>query len=261
MKILACQGAGVTVAGIYPMVFPPIGYKGQLYWLSESAVCLGKDAYSSLLAASKEGEVELPSHVEIRMCTEQAVHLGPNLTQPSPSKLKWMPSLAIDRKEEMLLVTHKDVKKEIIPQSGWELDIPIGDIDYKEEVKRKKVEPEDEEPEEVIFEEIPKDKDKATKNKEDEDRKKTVYVSCKKIVIKNDLQTHFKKFGDVEDIIFTTSDETTASVRFTSSVIAQSLIGKEQMLHGSIPLRLRGGSGRQERVPPLQQRLSVCPFR
>ena len=85
------------------MVFPPIGYKGQLYWLSESAVCLGKDAYSSLIAASKEGEVELPCHVEIRLNTDQILHLAPNLTQPSPSNLKRMPSLAIDSKEEMLL--------------------------------------------------------------------------------------------------------------------------------------------------------------
>ena len=152
----------------------------------------------------------------------------------------------------------------MLRESEWELNIPIGEIDMKVEVKWKKEEGDDDElPGVDIYEEFPEDRDKQMKNqhKEDEVKNKTIYVSYKHTVSKEDLQTHFQQFGDMEDISFTTSDENIAMVRFTSPLIAQSLIGKEQMLHGSIPLRLRGGSGRRGRVPPIQQRISVCPFR
>ena len=47
---LVCQGAGVAVPGVWPLLFPRPGYKGQLNWLADVAVCMGKDADSALLA-------------------------------------------------------------------------------------------------------------------------------------------------------------------------------------------------------------------
>ena len=76
-----------------------------------------------------------------------------------------------------------------------------------------------------------------------------------------DLRSHFEQFGEVENVFITKPFTNFATITFTSEVLAQSLAGREHMLNGSVPLRLRGGSGLHQRVPPTEQQNAVCPFR
>ena len=37
-QVLVCQGSGVAVPGLYPLLFPPNGYHGQVQWLANCLV-------------------------------------------------------------------------------------------------------------------------------------------------------------------------------------------------------------------------------
>jgi hypothetical protein len=40
----------VAIPGVWPLLFPRPGYKGQLNWLADVAACLGKDGVALVLA-------------------------------------------------------------------------------------------------------------------------------------------------------------------------------------------------------------------
>ena len=106
MKV--CEAAGLAVPGVWPLMFPGNGYHGQVNWLGSLVGCMGQKAYSALLSASKEGEVNLPQHVAVRLSSGQVVEIGPNLTVPNTQKLsKKMPNLSICLGEVTVKVNHK----------------------------------------------------------------------------------------------------------------------------------------------------------
>ena len=269
---MACQGAGKAVAGIYPLLFPPHGYRGQLYWVRDSLACMGEDAHTSLLAATREGEVRLPLHIEVKLLTGQRVHLGPALTTPNSSRLKQMPSLSMTILEDVILTCHKEMDKEERRQAEWELEVPEPEPEPEEEKKEEEDEEKKEEGrEEKDGEEEDGAKDDSSENVEDPNLTKEHLKESKKLYVDYDdtcvtveqLVDHFKDFGTIEDIYLVTNHRRYAVVTFSSPVVAAALASKQHSLPlqaGHTPLRLRGGSGRP-RVPPRQQRDAVCPFR
>ena len=95
----------MAVPDIYPLVSPPHGYHGQLNWLGDITTCMGKEAVAAISTAYKEGELELPSHIEIKLMSGQSVHMGPNLTQPNPGIIKCLLKANITRNDIGLCIT------------------------------------------------------------------------------------------------------------------------------------------------------------
>ena len=118
------------MAGIYPLIFLPVGYQGQLNWLGDTAVCMGTEAYNVLRAAAQENMFELPTHVEVKHATGTTVHFGPNLTTPNPSKIKQMSSISISINKEEIIVSREEFLNQNEQDIEWELNIP------KEEQKK-----------------------------------------------------------------------------------------------------------------------------
>ena len=284
-QILACQGAGVAVHGYYPLLFPSHGYHGQLWWLGDMAACLGQEANRALLAACKEGEVELPLYLEINLGDGQTVHIGPNLTSPNVSRLKKMPSITITTKGALLVATHLENSQEEKQEAAWEVVVPEPEEEKQEEVTvpeekqedgmesklEKKKEEEKEEEEDEDYSESGDFPQEQTDNERDEEllkqrrseardsRKLLVYFDDVHITTEQ-LKTHFEQYGIVEDVNIVTSSDPSAVVIFASASVVSSLVGRTHSLGGSVPLRLRGGSGRR-RVPPTLQRNGACSFR
>ena len=110
--MLVCQGAQVAVAGLYPLIFTPNGYKGQLRWIGESAAVVGPDAYSLLLASSREGPVVLPKYVTVLLSDGHRVNIGDNLTLPSSERLARMPNVSVRAAETNISISHPDAELE-----------------------------------------------------------------------------------------------------------------------------------------------------
>ena len=110
--MLVCQGAQVAVAGLYPLIFPPNGYRGQLRWIGESAAVVGPDAYSLLLASSREGPVVLPKYVTVMLSDGHRVNIGDNLTLPSSERLARMPNVSVRATETNISISHPDAELE-----------------------------------------------------------------------------------------------------------------------------------------------------
>ena len=294
-QILACQAARVAVTGVYPFFFPKAGYKGQLAWLRDTAACGGEDAFSILLSAAREGEVQLPRHVDIRHASGQSVHLGPALTIPRPRDLKRSPALSLEVVAGRLVTSHREVERQEKREAVWELQVPEppeveegkvedgevengevedgeveeGEGDEKQNLKKKKKEedmeetqgePMEEGPAEVNHEEVERQQEQEVA------RRKKIFVDCNDLgsVTLEQLRAHFEQFDKVDDI-YMFGDHTVVTLK--SAFIAQALAGRNITLQrsaeqgGSVPLRLRGGSSRGRSVPPRQQRDNVCPFR
>ena len=66
LQILLCQGAGVACPGLYPLVLPKHGYRGQLAWM-ESVAVIGTAAFKILNSAAKEGELCFPRFIRINL--------------------------------------------------------------------------------------------------------------------------------------------------------------------------------------------------
>ena len=253
--------------GIYPLLFPPHGYRGQLYWVRDSLACMGEDAHTSLLAASREGEVRLPLHVEIKLLSGQQLHLGPALTTPNTSRLKKMPSISMTVMEDVILATHKEMEKEEKRQVEWELEVPEPDPEPEPEAEKMEEEEimgkKEEEGDEKIGEDDKGDPEDPDVTRAHVAESKKLYVDFHDgCVTTGVLRDHFETFGPVEDIYIVTTHRYYAVVTFSSPTVVASLVGKEHTLEeGHVPLRLRGGSGRRPRVPPRQQRDGICPFR
>ena len=252
----------MAVPGVWPLVFTRLGYSGQINWLADIAVAMRKDSYDILLAAAKEGELEIPLYTTVRLLDKTVVYLGPMLTTPTEYHLKRTPSIHITTTEEKLIVSHTDWEEE-------EEEEVFAD-DMTEEEKE-----EDDGEEEQDFQPW---KEGANQGKEEKKRRKRVHVGFDaKGVKKEELEKHFSQFGEVEDVFMVPPHHNFATVTFKSEVVAEFLIAKSGLegkdgerrhslqrpgAEGSpVQLRLLGGSGRGRRVPPRLQRHATCSFR
>ena len=86
-QVLICQSTGVAVVGVYPILFPPNGYHGQLGWMANSCSLLGPQSYTALLNASQEGPLKLPRHIALKTSSGATINIGAALTTPSSKKL------------------------------------------------------------------------------------------------------------------------------------------------------------------------------
>ena len=246
MKV--CEAAGLAVPGVWPLMFPGNGYHGQVNWLGSLVGCMGQKAYSALLSASKEGEVNLPQHVAVRLSSGQVVEIGPNLTVPNTQKLsKKMPNLSICLGEVTVKVNHKSCENvdSGLNQPGGEEVVPEDDDRHLEDEER---------------EELPDLDVKAKQHLLLEE--KELVVQCDKVVEDSMLQDHFSQFGEVRAVSKAASGSST--ITFASSAVVEQLNGEEHsvLLSGnqSVRMRLRGGSGRAA-VPPQAQQDALNPFR
>ena len=215
-------------------------------WLIDTAACGGEEAYIKLLSASKEGEIQLPTHVEIYHSNGYNVHIGPSLSTPSARHISKTPAITIEEQKGLLVIKHQagDLPQQI--REAWEFDVT--QTDGGEE---KKSEYKDFKEEKGSKGELLKDK---------------IYVSSHDIlsVSLDQIRAHFEQFDAVMDI---TALDDSVMVTLKSESIVKALAGKNHTLHrapeqgGCVPLRLRGGSGRVQGGPPYQQRDNTCPFR
>ena len=246
MKV--CEAAGLAVPGVWPLMFPGNGYHGQVNWLASLVGCIGQKAYSALLSAAREGEVNLPQHVAVQLSSGQLVEIGPNLTVPNIQKVtKKMPHLSICLGEVTVKVNHKSCEKIDLTQPGGEEHVPEDEHPLLEE---------DEEREELPdLEEEAKQQDFVLKEKE-------LVVQCESVVEDSQLQQHFSQFGEVMSVSTATAGNST--VTFASSAVVEQLNGEDHcvLLGGdqSVRIRLRGGSARAA-VPPQAQQDALNPFR
>ena len=243
--MILCQGAGVAIAGLYPLLFTANGYRGQLRWLAESAASIGPEAYSLLLASAKEGPLVLPKYLTLHLSNGQTLNIGPNLTVPSPERLSRMPSVSVIQAGSTSVINHSEALRE----SDWEKTV------------------QGEESESDTAENI------LVALKEKEEETKLLKQTCKQLkvelshpgVTENALLAHFSTFGDVESVC---SSDLTASITFARPGVVEHLDGQDHHLQlegesgadGHVRLRMRGGDGRSA-APPRNLQRNVNPFR
>jgi hypothetical protein len=116
--VLLCRAARIAVAGYYPLIFPGHGQHG-LAWLGETAAALGPQALTVLKAACREGEVLLPTRVQIKLSDGIILHLGPDLTCPSETLVKRCPDISVTKDKKKITVIHKEVKPEEEKDEGY----------------------------------------------------------------------------------------------------------------------------------------------
>ena len=208
----------------------------------DTAACGGEEAYIKLLSASKEGEIQLPTHVEINHSNGYNVHIGPSLSTPSACRLTRTPAITIEEQNGLLVIKHQaadcsqQIREDKTKTDGGE-DKRSDYKDFKEE--------------------------KLSKGKSLNDN---IFVSSPQLssVGLDQIRAHFEQFDTVIDI---TMIDNIVMVTLKSKSIVRALAGKNHTLHrspeqgGCVPLHLRGGYGRMQGEPPYQQRNNTCPFR
>ena len=243
--MLLCQGAGVAVAGLYPLLFPSNGYRGQLRWLGECAAAIGPEAYSLLLASTKEGQIVLPKYLTLRLSNGQMLHIGPNLTVPGSERLARMPSVSVSQTGSHSVINHSQAPC-------------VRDLEMTEEGE----ECESETAENILV---------AVKEKEEEvkvlkNTSKQLKVELSHPGVKDtELLAHFSNFGDVESI---SSSDLSALITFARPGVVEHLHGHDHHLKsegerdggGYVRLRMRGGDERSA-APPRSLQRNVNPFR
>ena len=278
------------------MVFTQLGYKGQLAWLSDLAVSLGKEAYSSLLAAAKEGELEVPLYTTIKLLDGEIIHLGPTLTTPTANHLKRTPDILVSTLEDKLVITHRDNEREGEDGEEEEGDneeaVDVKENNNKEEEEEAEDQAEDtdeDEDEEERKEEIKKakkpwkDEDVVKQRQQEKRKRQQVHVSYSaESVTTEELRVHFSQYGEVKEVFIVPPHMNYAVITFKSDVVSEFLVstsgqpGREEgerthtlQRPGEVggddgqPVRLtlRGGSGRGRRIPPRLQRHATCSLR
>ena len=96
----------MAVPGLYPLLFPPNGYHGQVQWLANSSAALGPESYSILLSASKEGKIVLPKYISLKTSSGNIINIGETLTTPNSKKVKRTPLLSVYSSDSCHEVTH-----------------------------------------------------------------------------------------------------------------------------------------------------------
>ena len=264
-QILVCQGAQVAVAGLYPLIFPTNGYRGQLRWIGESAGVVGPNAYSLLLASSREGPLVLPKYVTVLLSDGQRVHIGDNLTLPSSERLSRMPNLSVKAAETNIFISHPDAELEAC-RAGRDLSKKVQQVDVEDE------EGEDGEEEEEGEEGTEENLSVAVQEKKEEEDKSEKCRRQLKVEMsqpgatEQELVSYFSKFGDVVSAFSCSS--LSATITFARPEAVELLGGLEHQLvvkndaHGGgfVRLKMRGGDGRSA-TPPRHLRHNVNPFR
>lgn len=240
LQILLCQGAGVACPGIYPLVTPSNGYRGQLAWM-QSLAAIGPSAFKLLLYAAKEGELCLPRFIEIKLVNGEAIQLGPDLLTPGSSQLSRHPSLSLTIREEEFEVAH----------AAWNVkDCELGELlDSDEDVNL------DCDAETVILNEKRAESSRCILVG------KTLKVTASGNVKQEQLENHFSDFGDIEKVEIDPDKCEESIITFKRTGVAHHLNGHEHQLHeGQVRLRLKGGEGRGP-APSRQQQHNLNPFR
>ena len=231
----------MTCPGLYPLIFPSNGYRGQLSWLA-SAAAIGPTAFSCLSDATREGEICLPKYISIKLTSGQQIQLGPNLLTPGSFQLSRHPSLSLEHFDTECRVRHSSSGVKVSELGE------VSDCDEAEHI--------DEDVEEVI-----------RKEKEEEESSNVMGARTLKVelgecvnVQREQLVHHFSCFGEVENVKIAPAGRE-ADVMFKTVGVVEQLHGQDHLLaEGQIRLRLKGGSGRSP-APSRQQQHQLNPFR
>ena len=263
MQVLICQGAGLAVPGLYPLLFPPSGYNGQLRWLVNSCAALGPESYTILLSAAKEGKVCLPKNISVRTTSGSVINIGETLTAPNAKKLKRIPLLSVSSTDCCYEVTHSSVMTKFWPpfekqaEDGGDEKVR-GDGEDEEEEGR-----EDEMLGAVL-----------TAEKQEEDVKcellnRKVHVEVGEHAIsKAELLAHLSNYGEVEDLQMPDVGGH-AEVVFTTAGSVKHCLSLEHCLsrehnasqsRGPLRLRMKGGNAPPP-APSRQLQQNLNPFR
>ena len=240
LQILLCQGAGIACPGLYPLVMPSNGYRGQLAWM-ESLAAIGPKAFKLLLCAAKEGELCLPRFLEIKLTCGKRIQLGPNLLTPGSYQLSRHPNLCLTTRVEDFEVTHAD---------SIAKDCELGELLDSDEGEHIDCDAEN-----VILSE-----------KGDETAScalvgKTLKVSASGNVQQELLVKHFSDFGELESVRIDSVKSEEAVITFKKTGVVHHLDGHEHLLpEGQVRLRMKGGDGRLP-TPSRQQQHRLNPFR
>jgi hypothetical protein len=272
----------VAIPGVWPLLFPRPGYKGQLNWLADVAACLGKDADSALLAAAKEGPLHLPTHLTVRLLDGQVVFLGPHLTTPSEEHLKAWPDLMLSScVGEEVVVTHRTLEKDCEEEEGEKEE----EVDSKDDEDGSEAGDQEFKPVEKPDRDAEQKEEEWVKEETKKNRKVAVMFDAKNVTAE-ELSSHFSKYGEVEEVYLLPPFYNYAAVTYVSEATAEFVRaktgrrGKEgERLHvlqrpaalgGQLQMRLpqAGGSGRPgagqaggRLAPPTLQRQAANVFR
>ena len=261
-QVLICQSTGVAVVGVYPILFPPNGYHGQLGWMANSCSLLGPQSYTALLNASQEGPLKLPRHIALKTSSGATINIGAALTTPSSKKLSAkLPLLSVSVGEEYTEVIHSSMKNDWRQQQSDEV----------------------EELTEMGEEEMEKDNNELGVSdgnaEENEEQAKVIgsdplsrelYVEMQTGLTQDDLVAHFSSYGVIESVHCPSHLEGQAAVIFSTAGSVEHCLSVEHSLsprcnndtptRGPILLRLKGGDG-QRPAPSRQLQQNVNPFR
>ena len=249
-----CQGAGVAVVGLYPILFPPNGYHGQLSWMANSCAVIGPESYNRLQAASREGVIKLPRNITLTTSSGHTINIGPNLTIPNTQKMAARFPLITVQVEEV----YTEVSSSAKSRCG------------EDEVVNKIAEEVLDSEELNMIEEVETELEEEKKDSKNMRGMRTLDVEVSPVITKEDLLAHFSSFGEVESVHFPSEHEGLAAVTFSSrGSVDHCLSLVHQIVHNfsddstprePIQLRLKGGEGHRP-PPPRQLQLNVNPFR
>ena len=264
MQVLICQGAGLAIPGLYPLLFPPSGYNGQLRWLANSCAALGPESYSILLSAAKEGKVCLAKNISVRTTSGNVINIGEALTAPNAKKLKRIPLLSVYSTDCCYEVTHTSVMTNFWP--------PLGKQAEHEGDERVRGDGEDEEEEdeedEMLGANLTAEKQEEVVKCELLNRKVHVELS-EHAICKAELHAHLSNYGEVEDLQMPEDVGGHAEVVFTTAGSVKHCLALEHCLsqecdasppRGPIRLRMKGGNGPPP-APSRQLQQNLNPFR
>ena len=252
-QVLVCQGAQLAVAGLYPLIFPPNGYRGQLRWIGEAAAVLGPDAYSLLLASSREGPLVLPKYVTVLLSDGHRVNIGDNLTLPSSERLARMPNVSVRAADTNIFISHPGAELEAC-RKLW-----FGKKVQQDDGEEEEGEDGTEENVSVAVQEKKEEEEKSQKI-----RRQLKVEMSQPAATEQELVSHFSKFGDIES--FFSCSSLSATITFARPGAVELLCGLEHQLEvdanggGFVRLKMRGGDGRTA-MPPRHLRQNVNPFR
>ena len=256
----------MAVPGLYPLLFPPNGYHGQVQWLANSSAALGPESYSILLSASKEGKIVLPKYISLKTSSGNIINIGETLTTPNSKKVKRTPLLSVYSSDSCHEVTHASTMANL-----WQSQ--LGRKGAKEEEDQEGqgeriVEGEGEgeaQDEEGMLEVLEKEKDEEKVRHEQFSRK--VHVELSECVLsKSELLAHFSNYGEVEDLLMPSNADGQAEVVFKTVGSALHCLNLDHRLSqdssnaSPVRLRLRGGNAPTP-PPPRQLQRNVNPFR
>ena len=261
-QVLICQATGVAVVGMYPILFPPNGYHGQLDWMANSCALLGPESYTALLNASKEGPLKLPRSIVLKTTSGATINIGAALTTPSSKKLSAkLPLLSVRVGEEYTEVIHSSARTDWWQQQSEEEEEVTEMAEEEMETGNNEVR---------VCDAKALEKAEEVEVTRSDSLSKEVHVEMHSSITKDDLVAHFSSYGVIERVHCPSDVEGQAAVIFSTVGSVEHCLSVEHSLiprccddsppRGPIQLRLKGGNG-QRPAPPRQLQLNINPFR